>query len=141
MNGQDVYTYNFPADTKFLKSFGKALFSHTIVLPFTNWRCYLVFTLFFVETLQTALSGADIYYWFATGFGDMNRVTSPYASPFDVPIMGSFVSLSVQFFFAYRLWVLGNKKNWWLPTAICVVSPLCRIRLSEVLIIFVGFYR
>jgi hypothetical protein len=101
----------------------QGIFSHPIVLPLTNKQRYLVFTVFLIETLQTALSGADLYYWFATGFGDLNRVTSPYASAFDVPILGSIVSLSVQFFFAYRLWLLGNKENWWLSGAICVVSP------------------
>jgi len=66
----------------------------------------------------------------------MTHLTSPYASAFDVPILGAIVSLAVQFFFAYRIWLLGNKKHWWFSGIICVVSPLCRIRLLEVLIIF-----
>ena len=77
-----------------------------------------------IETLQTALTGADIYYWFAAGFGDMNRLASPHASAFDVPIIGSIVSLTVQFFFAYRIWLLGNKEYGWLSGIICVVSLL-----------------
>jgi len=99
-----VYIYNFPADSRYLK--------------------LLVYSVVFIETLQTALSGADLYYWFATGFGNMNHLTSPYASAFDVPIIGSIVSLSIQFFFAYRLWVLSNKRNWWLSGLICVVSSV-----------------
>ncbi|KAF8266052.1 hypothetical protein EI94DRAFT_1702061 [Lactarius quietus] len=99
-----VYSYNFPSDSRFLK---------LLV------RCVL-----FIETLQTALSGADLYYWFATGFGDMHHLASPYASAFDVPIIGSIVSLTVQFFFAYRLWVLGNREYWWLSALICVVSSV-----------------
>jgi len=83
-----------------------------------------VFSLFFIETLQTALSGADLYYWFGTGFGNMNHVASPYASAFDVPVIGSIVGLSVQFYFAYRIWLLGNKENWWLSGVICVVSTV-----------------
>ncbi|KAI0270138.1 hypothetical protein BGY98DRAFT_1100893 [Russula aff. rugulosa BPL654] len=42
-----------------------------------NWGLYGVllvqtlYTVFLLETVQTALSGADLYYWFAAGFGDM----------------------------------------------------------------------
>ncbi|KAI9443706.1 hypothetical protein BJY52DRAFT_444713 [Lactarius psammicola] len=47
-------------------------------------------------------------------------------SSFDVTIIGSVVSLTVQFFFAYRLWLLGNKKYWcWcLSGVICVISTV-----------------
>ena len=77
-----------------------------------------------IETLQTALTGADIYYWFVIGFGDINHLATPYASAFDVPIIGAIISLTVQFFFAYRVWVLGDRKHWWLSALICLVSPL-----------------
>jgi hypothetical protein len=62
-----------------------------------------VYGVFFLETLQTAFSGADLYYWFASGFGNVERLTTPYIPFFDVPILGSMVSLSVQFFFVYRI--------------------------------------
>ncbi len=74
--------------------------------------------------MQTALSGADLYYWFAAGFGNVDQLSTPYASPFDVPIMGSLVSLSVQSFFVYRIWVLSERRSWWLCVIICLVmSP------------------
>ncbi|KAH9969367.1 hypothetical protein BGW80DRAFT_630096 [Lactifluus volemus] len=97
-----VYSYNFPRDKKLIK--------------------ILVYGVFLLETLQTALSGADIYYWFVSGFGNMDHLTSPYASAFDVPIIGAVVSLTVQFFFAYRIWVLGKKESWWLSLLICLCS-------------------
>jgi len=98
-----VYTYNFPEDGRPIK--------------------LLVHSVFLLETLQTALSGADLYYWFASGFGDMNHLASPYASPFDTPIMGSLVALCVQIFFVYRIWVLGKRAAWWL----CVLISLCSV--------------
>jgi hypothetical protein len=58
---------------------------------------------FLLETVQTALSGADLYYWFAVGFGKLDHLFSPFLSFLDVPIMGSFVALIVQFFFVYRI--------------------------------------
>ncbi|KAI0287415.1 hypothetical protein BC826DRAFT_1108468 [Russula brevipes] len=95
-----VYSYNFPGDKRFIKLLG---------MDNSSPRA-------------TALSGADLYHWFVTGFGNIDRLTTPYASAFDVPIMGSVVSLSVQFFFAYRIWVLGKKESWWLCALICLFS-------------------
>ncbi|KAI0287409.1 hypothetical protein BC826DRAFT_917223, partial [Russula brevipes] len=97
-----VYSYNFPQDRKLLK--------------------LLVYGVFILETLQTALSGADLYHWFVTGFGDRDHLGDPYAAAFDVPIIGAIVSVTVQYFFAYRVWVLSDRKAWWLCLIICVVS-------------------
>ncbi|KAH9964830.1 hypothetical protein BC827DRAFT_1265505 [Russula dissimulans] len=78
---------------------------------------------FLLETLQTALDGADLYYWFASGFGNIDHLTSPYATPFDVPMTETLVSLTVQFFFMRRIMVLSQKRSWWL----CVFILLCSI--------------
>ncbi|KAI0270139.1 hypothetical protein BGY98DRAFT_276028 [Russula aff. rugulosa BPL654] len=96
-----VYSYNFSDDRKILK--------------------LLVYSIFLLETLQTALSGADVYFWFASGFGQVDRLRDPYAASFDVPIIGSIVSGIVQFFFVYRVWVLSNKKSW----LYCVLISVC----------------
>ncbi|KAF8498184.1 hypothetical protein F5888DRAFT_228147 [Russula emetica] len=37
-------------------------------------------------------------------------------------MMGSFVALIVQFFFVYRIWVLSEKRWWWLCVIICLLS-------------------
>ncbi|KAH9053817.1 hypothetical protein EDB87DRAFT_156385 [Lactarius vividus] len=95
-----VYSYNFPGDTTLFK--------------------LLVYSVFLVETLQTALSGADLYHWFISSFGNMEYLTAPYVSPFDVPIMGSIVALTVQSFFMYRIWVLGGRSSWFLCLFICL---------------------
>lgn len=78
--------------------------------------------MFLIETVQTGLSGADLYYRFASGFGDMNHLADPYLSAFEVPLIGSAVSLPVQYFFAYRVWLLSEKKSRWLCLIICLVS-------------------
>ena len=84
-----------------------------------------VYGIFLLETLQTALSGADMYYWFGSGYGNVDHLADPYASVFDVPIIGSVVAGTVQFFFVYRVWILSNKKSWLLCSVIAVVSRLC----------------
>ncbi|KAI0252240.1 hypothetical protein BJV78DRAFT_1360982 [Lactifluus subvellereus] len=117
-----VYGYNFPEDKTFLKLLGM----QTILPPpplFSDGY-YIVYTIFFLESLQTALSGADLYYWFISGFGDLGHLTNPYASAFDGPMIESLVSLSVQYFFAYRIWVLSLKESWWLCLIICLCSTI-----------------
>ncbi|KAH9966360.1 hypothetical protein BGW80DRAFT_1178286, partial [Lactifluus volemus] len=97
-----VYSYNFSDDRKLLKLF--------------------VYAIFFFETLQTSLSGAGLFYWFASGYGDMNHLANPYLGSFDVLMIGPLVSLSVQFFFVYRIWILGSKTSWFLCLIICLVG-------------------
>ncbi|KAI9446100.1 hypothetical protein H4582DRAFT_1903448 [Lactarius indigo] len=100
-----VYTYNFPGDRTPLK--------------------LLVYSIFLIETVQTALTGADLYYWLVSGFGNIGRLTSPHLSGFDVPIIGSIVSLAVQFFFVYRIWILSERSYRFL--FIGVIICLCSI--------------
>ena len=89
--------------------------------------CFVVYSIFFLETVQTALSGADLYYWFAAGFGNTGSLTAPFASFVDVQMMGSVVSLSVQFFFVYRIWMLSEKRSWLLCVAICLVTSYPKV--------------
>ncbi|KAH9001868.1 hypothetical protein EDB86DRAFT_405902 [Lactarius hatsudake] len=93
-----VYSYNFPGDRTLLK--------------------LLVYSVFLVETAQTALTGADLYDWFAPGFFDMGV----YQSDFDVPIIGSIVSLTVQLFFVHRIWLLSERSSWFPCLIICLCS-------------------
>ncbi|KAI0063768.1 hypothetical protein BV25DRAFT_1914852 [Artomyces pyxidatus] len=74
---------------------------------------YLVYTVFLIETVQTALTGADLCYWLAAGFGDYPRLAKPFLSVFDTPIMSSLISFIIQTFFCYRIWILKNSL-WWL---------------------------
>jgi hypothetical protein len=94
----------------------------------------VVYIVFVLETVQTALSGADLYYWFAAGFGNIEKLTTPYASPFDEPIMGSLVSLSVQFFFVYRLRVLSEKRPCWLCAIICLVTSPSKSQIDLIIL-------
>jgi hypothetical protein len=83
---------------------------------------YTVSTIFFIETVQTVLSGADMYFWFVSGFGKVDRLSSFVTAFFAVPIIEAVVSLIVQFFYAYRIWLLSAKKSRWLCLIICLVG-------------------
>ncbi|KAI9454999.1 hypothetical protein BJY52DRAFT_692047 [Lactarius psammicola] len=95
-----VYTYNFPNDRLLTKS--------------------LVYFVFAVETTQTALTGADAYYWFVGEFGSLDRLKDSHFAPIDIPIISAVISLMVQMYFCYRLWTLT--KNVWLCAVITVTA-------------------
>jgi len=83
----------------------------------------LVYTIFLLDTLQTCLTGADAFYWFCSGFGNLNHLSNVYLSFFDTPMLGSLMAVIVQSFFCYRIKVLG--KSIIIPTVLwllCLVS-------------------
>jgi hypothetical protein len=81
-----------------------------------------VFFVFLVETAQTSLTAADLYYWFMAGFGDLEgMLANTRFAPIDVPMIAGIISLIVQLFFCYRIYTL-NKRLLWLCTVIAVVS-------------------
>ena len=77
-----------------------------------------------METAQAGLALGDLYYWFASGYGDLRHLASPHFSIWDGPLLGAVTSVTVQFFFAYRIWVLSDKKSRWLCLVILMVSAL-----------------
>ncbi|KAN0128007.1 hypothetical protein V8E53_014184 [Lactarius tabidus] len=87
-----VYSYNFPKDSPSLK--------------------FLAYFIFLLETAQTALTGADVYYWFVAGFGDVKNLENSHLSPIDNPIMTSVISLIVQGYFCCRIWKLNRRSSW-----------------------------
>ncbi|KAJ7135994.1 hypothetical protein C8R44DRAFT_869687 [Mycena epipterygia] len=70
---------------------------------------WLVYLIFLVETVMTALNGADMYNWFAAGFGDILSFAKPGISPFYTPIMGSVMAWVVQWFFCYRIYIIRRE--------------------------------
>jgi uncharacterized membrane protein len=78
----------------------------------------------FLETVQSGLSLADLFHLDFMGSAH-NLVKDSPLSPWVGPILvGSVAAVVVQLFFAYRIWVLSNKKLWWLCLTISFVSPL-----------------
>jgi hypothetical protein len=125
-----VHSYNFPDDRKLLKLLGTQNSLEYWRVLF-NDDSFIVYSIFLLETLQTALRGGDVYYWFVSGFGKVDHLQNPYASGFDNPIMGSIVTGTVQFFFAYRVWVLSDRRAWWYCVIIVVVSQLSISNTSQ----------
>ena len=82
---------------------------------------FQAYSVFLIETVQTALTGGDIYYWFITGFGDLDRLKNSRFSAIDSPTIDAIISLIVQGFFCFRIWTL-NKRMWW----VCVIISIVR---------------
>ncbi|KAH9057361.1 hypothetical protein EDB87DRAFT_1118313 [Lactarius vividus] len=100
-----IYSYNFPNDRRSLKC--------------------LVYFVFALETVQTALTGADVYYWFIAGFGDRERFKSSHYAPIDIAIIHAIISLIVQEYFCYRIWTLDRRLSWF-----CLIIAVTAIAQS-----------
>jgi len=90
----------------------------------TRQALYLAYFTFLLETVQTALAGADVYYWFIEGFGNMERLSDSHFAPIDVPIFHGIMAFVVQAYFCYRIWTLNRRSS-----KLCVVIALVRIKL------------
>ncbi|KAI9457787.1 hypothetical protein BJY52DRAFT_1212427 [Lactarius psammicola] len=98
-----VYSYNFSKDPRPVK--------------------FLAYFVFVLETVQTALSGADAHYWFVAGFGDVERLRNAHFGPIDIPIMNAVISFVVQGYFCYRIWIIMNRRSSsWICWIIAVVA-------------------
>jgi hypothetical protein len=80
-----------------------------------------VYFVFFFETVQTFLTGVDIWHWSMAELGDLKSHLHVWFSLIDIAAMGGIMSLIVQLFFCYRIYTL-NKRLWWLCTIIFIVS-------------------
>ncbi|KAF8189852.1 hypothetical protein K438DRAFT_933461 [Mycena galopus ATCC 62051] len=81
-------------------------------LCFPNDRAaikWMVYIIFLVETVMTALNGVDVYHWFGQGFGNVLEFAKPLISPAYTPIMGSVMALVVQWFFCYRIYIIKRE--------------------------------
>jgi hypothetical protein len=53
---------------------------------------------------------SDAFVWFVYGWGNLDSIPELNVNWFDVPIITGMVSMTVQCFFAWRIWKLGQSK-------------------------------
>jgi hypothetical protein len=87
----------------------------------------LVYSVFAIDTASTILCMADVYHWFAAGFGSMIALNDIHFSGIDTPLMGAIIAATVQGFYCYRIYRI-NVKAW----PVCVFTLL--VALLEVAI-------
>jgi hypothetical protein len=119
----DVYSYNFPRDRRMIKVLGEC--SGSVGVPDEVTKNRIAYFTFLLETIQTILTGSDVYYWFIEGFGDVERLKQSHFAPIDIPLVHAVISLVVQQYFCYRIWMLNKRSAWFcIVIAIVRVSPL-----------------
>jgi hypothetical protein len=91
-----------------------AVFS--LAVEYRELHLLVAYFVFLLETVQTALTGANVYYWFVIGFGRMECLSNINFSAIVGQTMSAPVSLIVQGYYCYRIWVL--KKQWWLLSVV-----------------------
>ncbi|KAF8996709.1 hypothetical protein BDQ17DRAFT_1172193, partial [Cyathus striatus] len=70
----------------------------------------MVYIVFILETIQSAMIGRDVYVTFAKGFGNPDAINNIHLEWFTLPFLGSIVAGMVQILYAYRIHILS--KSW-----------------------------
>ncbi|KAF8067816.1 hypothetical protein FPV67DRAFT_1159189 [Lyophyllum atratum] len=105
------------------------LYGILVTQTYVNAQCFpddkkkikfLVYGIFALDTIQSILSTADAFHWFAEGYGNMLFLADPHISPLGVPILGAIIAFIVQVFFCWRIWILG--KSMGLPILVSLTS-------------------
>ncbi|KAF5329725.1 hypothetical protein D9619_009481 [Psilocybe cf. subviscida] len=100
--------------------------TYVYYLNFANdniWSKVAVYGTYIFEIVQTAMTAADLYFWFASGFGNMSHIGNVNISPADTPILCGIIAAVVQFFFAYRIFTL-RRAYWWISLLIVLAFKL-----------------
>ncbi|KAJ7260116.1 hypothetical protein C8J57DRAFT_1637679, partial [Mycena rebaudengoi] len=95
-----VYTLCFPHDKRGVKA--------------------LVYGVYLTMLVCLCLDAADLHFWFAAGFGDLDKFRRTRFAGVNVSIVGSLVGLCVQLFFAYRISMF--RQAVWLSGLVVVIS-------------------
>lgn len=67
---------------------------------------------------------ADAFHWFVFGFGNMNTLDQTFLNSWDVPMLDAIISLIVQSFYSWRVYVL--RKSFVFPAIITMVCAAYR---------------
>ena len=107
----DLYHILFPLDSRLLKGLGRCSFPFQQSLheiPFTDCISMSVYGIFICEWFQTALLTECAFKIFVYNFGNAKELTTTCSAWFCLVVMAATISVVVQFFFAWRIYVLSQ---------------------------------
>ncbi|KAJ7256896.1 hypothetical protein C8J57DRAFT_497914 [Mycena rebaudengoi] len=78
----------------------------------------LVYLVYILELTAATLYFADIYHWFAVGFGNLIFLDDIYFSVVDQPLMSSILGAIAQSYYCYRIWTINRRT---IPIIVIVV--------------------
>ncbi|KAF9466839.1 hypothetical protein BDZ94DRAFT_142429 [Collybia nuda] len=82
----------------------------------------LVYAVFALEMAQTFFVTRDAFYVFSLHFGDLSALDAINLKWLAGPVLGGFVAVAGQLFFAYRVRVLSKS---WVPTVLIISTAIC----------------
>ncbi|KAF5343072.1 hypothetical protein D9758_011159 [Tetrapyrgos nigripes] len=97
--------------------------TYVYYLAFPNDRWIpkgIVAAVYILELLQTVLSTKDGFIYFGSGWGNTIAFNQVGLLWFSIPVMTSLLSSMIQFFFAWRIWIISRSR--YVPTIICIMS-------------------
>ncbi|KAF5329594.1 hypothetical protein D9619_009420 [Psilocybe cf. subviscida] len=71
------------------------------------------------------MNGADMYFWFATGFSNISHMNNVNITSADVPIISGLIASVVQLFFAYRIYTL--RRGYWKICCLIIITSLFQL--------------
>ncbi|GAA5833085.1 hypothetical protein JCM3766R1_001386 [Sporobolomyces carnicolor] len=84
----------------------------------------LVLGLLILDNAHTAISIVTVWDWCVEHYGEVEHlVVSPWSFAVD-PVMVGVIAFACQSFYAYRVWIVGKRKNWILPALIMLLSTV-----------------
>jgi hypothetical protein len=86
-----------------------------------RFHAIAVYGLALLDILQTVMVTADAFHWFVYGFGNSLQLDEPFLNSWDIPVIDSIISLIVQAFYCWRIYIL--RKGVVIPVLILLVSP------------------
>ncbi|KAF7326157.1 hypothetical protein MKEN_00467300 [Mycena kentingensis (nom. inval.)] len=98
----------------------------------------LVYFTFLLVLARTVLTGAEVEFWFGSGFGNIQRFVNPHDLRVYTPLIGPLVGLAVELFFSYRIVAL-RASAWWmaLPSALITLGQ-CACGISAGILFYLG---
>jgi hypothetical protein len=85
-----------------------------------RFHAIAVYGLALLDILQTVMVTADAFHWFVYGFSNPLLLDQPFLNSWDVPVLDSVISLIVQAFYCWRIYILRNGVV--IPVLILIVS-------------------
>ena len=99
-----LYQQEFKNDRKWIKCLGRSTLTPPFKFQFNfNPARVVVYGLFILEIVQTALCTADAVKWFAIGYGNVIALSKPEFSTIDAPVLDAIIALVVQLTFCWRI--------------------------------------
>ncbi|KAJ3566022.1 hypothetical protein NP233_g7262 [Leucocoprinus birnbaumii] len=82
----------------------------------------IVHFLFILDSAQTFMTMADIFFWFVRNYGDYQKMFVFNLAAVDGPLLDAIIAVTVQLVYCWRMWKIGRWKVLPLLSVACAVA-------------------